>query len=182
MTRDLSVDRTEHTQEIAMNKRSSKKSKRSVKLATLAGSLLVGAALLAGGLLINQPPAQAEEVVVYKSPTCGCCKDWVGHLRENGFKVTVHDRLNMDPVKRAMGVPKRLQSCHTAQVGDYVIEGHVPAADIVRLLREKLPVKGLTAPGMPMGSPGMEGPRKDPYEVLAFQPDGRTSVYAHHNQ
>ncbi len=165
-----------------MSKRNNEKSKTSAKLATLAVSLLVGGALLVGGLLIDQQSAQAEEVVVYKSPTCGCCKEWVGHLRKNGFKVTVHDRRDMDPVKRAMGVPQRLQSCHTAQVGDYVIEGHVPAADIVRLLREKLPVKGLTAPGMPMGSPGMEGPSKDPYEVLAFQPDGRTSVYARHNQ
>jgi hypothetical protein len=165
-----------------MSKRSNEKSKQTVKLATLAGSLLVGGALLAGGLFINQPPAQAEEVVVYKSPTCGCCKEWVSHLKENGFHVTVHDHYDMQPIKRQMGVPQRLQSCHTAQVGDYVIEGHVPAADIVRLLREKLPVKGLTAPGMPMGSPGMEGPRKDPYEVLVFQPDGRTSVYARHNQ
>ena len=165
-----------------MSKRSDRKSKRSTGLATLAGSLLLGAALLAGGLLVKQQSAQAEEVVVYKSPTCGCCTEWVSHLRENGFQVTVHDRRNMDPVKRAMGVPQRLQSCHTAQVGDYVIEGHVPAADIVRLLKAKLPVKGLTVPGMPMGSPGMEGPRQDPYEVLAFQPDGRTSVYARHNQ
>lgn len=157
-------------------------SKRTAKLATLAGSLLVGATLLAGGLLLYQAPAQAQEVVVYKSPTCGCCNEWVSHLRENGFEVTVHDRLNMDPVKRAMGVPQRLQSCHTAQVGDYVIEGHVPADDIARLLKEKLPVKGLSVPGMPMGSPGMEGPRKDPYEVLTFQPDGRTSVYTRHNQ
>jgi hypothetical protein len=165
-----------------MTKKQNEKTKQRFKLATLAGSLLMGVVLLAGGLLLNQPPAQAEEVVVYKSPTCGCCKEWVSHLKENGFDVTVHDRRNMDPVKRAMGVPQRLQSCHTAQVGDYVIEGHVPAADIVRLLREKPPVKGLTAPGMPMGSPGMEGPRKDPYEVLTFRSDGRTSVYARHNQ
>ena len=165
-----------------MSKRSNKKSKRTNKLATLATSLLMGGAILAGGLLINQSPVQAEEVVVYKSPSCGCCKAWVSHLKENGFNVTVHDQYDMQPIKRQMGVPQRLQSCHTAQVGSYVIEGHVPAADIVRLLREKLAVKGLTAPGMPMGSPGMEGTRKDPYEVLAFQPDGRTSVYARHNQ
>lgn len=172
-----------------MSKRSNKKTKRSIekpkrtiKLATLAASLLMGGVILAGGVLINQSPVQAEEVVVYKSPTCGCCKEWVSHLKENGFNVTVHDQYDMQPIKRQMGVPQRLQSCHTAQVGDYVIEGHVPAADIVRLLREKLAVKGLSAPGMPMGSPGMEGPRKDPYEVLAFQPDGRTSVYARHNQ
>lgn len=169
-------------QSIGKPEQSTGKYKRSIQRATLAGSLLVGGAILAGGVLINQSPVQAEEVVVYKSPTCGCCKAWVSHLKENGFNVTVHDQYDMQPIKRQMGVPQRLQSCHTAQVGDYVIEGHVPAADIVRLLREKLPIKGLTAPGMPMGSPGMEGPRKDPYEVLAFQPDGRTSVYARHNQ
>ncbi|MEJ2453461.1 MAG: DUF411 domain-containing protein [Candidatus Thiodiazotropha sp.] len=165
-----------------MTKKTNDKTKRSVKSATLAVALLVSVALLVGGLMLHQQPARAADVVVYKSPTCGCCREWVSHLRENGFAVTVHDRLDMDPVKRAMGVPQRLQSCHTAQVGDYVIEGHVPAADIVRLLREKLPVRGLTAPGMPMGSLGMEGPRKDPYEVLAFQPDGRTTIYARHNQ
>ena len=165
-----------------MSNRNNEKTKRTARLVTLAGSLLAGSALLVGGLLLNQQPARAADVVVYKSPTCGCCKAWVSHLREHGFKVTVHDRSNMDPVKRAMGVPQRLQSCHTAHVGDYVIEGHVPAADIVRLLKEKLPVKGLTAPGMPMGSPGMAGSRKEPYEVLAFQPDGRTTVYARHNQ
>ncbi len=165
-----------------MTKKRNEKTKQRFRVAALTSSILVGGALLGGGLLINQPSAQAEEVVVYKSPTCGCCKEWVSHLKENGFTVTVHDQYDMQPIKRQMGVPQRLQSCHTAQVGDYVIEGHVPAADIVRLLREKLQVRGLTAPGMPMGSPGMEGPRKDPYEVLAFQPDGRTRVYARHNQ
>ncbi|MEW8205599.1 MAG: DUF411 domain-containing protein, partial [Candidatus Thiodiazotropha taylori] len=157
-------------------------SKQTVTRATLAGSLLVGVMLLIGGLLLDQRPVRADDVVVYKSPTCGCCKEWVSHLRKNGYKVTVHDRRNMDPIKRKMSVPQRLQSCHTAQVGEYVIEGHVPAADIARLLREKPPVMGLTAPGMPMGSPGMEGPRKDPYEVLTFQSDGKTSVYSRHNQ
>lgn len=135
-----------------------------------------------GGIALLQKPSAAADIVVYKSPTCGCCKAWVEHLRQNGFTVAVHDRRNMDPLKREMGVPGRLQSCHTAQAGGYVIEGHVPAADIARLLREKRPVKGLAAPGMPQGSPGMEGPRSDPYEVLAFQSDGSTSVYARHNQ
>ncbi len=169
-----------------MKKHATEKSKAKpasmAKRATLAGSLLAGAGLVLGALLFDRTPADAADVVVYKSPTCGCCTEWVSHLRENGFTVTVHDRLNMDPVKRELGVPPRLQSCHTAQVGDYVIEGHVPANDIARLLKEKLPVKGLTVPGMPMGSPGMEGPRSDPYDVLVFQPDGRTSVYASHNQ
>ena len=165
-----------------MAKKPKENSKQPVKLQTLAVSLLSGTILLVGALLLNQQPAQAADVVVYKSPTCGCCKEWVNHMRENGFKVTVHDRRDMDPIKRELGVPQRLQSCHTAQVDGYVIEGHVPAADVVRLLRQKLPVKGLTAPGMPMGSPGMEGPRKDPYAVLTFQSDGRTAVYARHNQ
>ncbi len=165
-----------------MAKKPKENSKQPVKFKTLAVSLLSGTILLVGALLLNQQPAQAADVVVYKSPTCGCCKEWVNHMRENGFKVTVHDRRDMDPIKRELGVPQRLQSCHTAHVDGYVIEGHVPAADVVRLLRQKLPVKGLTAPGMPMGSPGMEGPRKDPYAVLTFQSDGRTAVYARHNQ
>ncbi|MCG7962323.1 MAG: DUF411 domain-containing protein [Candidatus Thiodiazotropha taylori] len=165
-----------------MAKNQTQLSKLTAIRATLAGSLLVGVMLLIGGLLLDQRPVRADDVVVYKSPTCGCCKEWVSHLRKNGYKVTVHDRRNMDPIKRKMSVPQRLQSCHTAQVGEYVIEGHVPAADIARLLREKPPVMGLTAPGMPMGSPGMEGPRKDPYEVLTFQSDGKTSVYSRHNQ
>ena len=165
-----------------MAKKRAEISKQAVTQTTLAGSLFVGVVLLIVGLLLNQRPVWADDVVVYKSPTCGCCNDWVSHLRENGFKVTVHDRRNMNPIKHQMGVPQRLQSCHTAQVGEYVIEGHVPADDIVRLLRERPAVQGLTVPGMPMGSPGMEGPRKDPYEVLTFQPDGKTSVYARHNQ
>ena len=132
--------------------------------------------------MLIQQPATAEEVVVYKSPTCGCCGDWIKHLQSNGYKVTVHDRQNLNPIKAEMGVPRRLQSCHTAKVGDYVIEGHVPAEDIARLLQEKPQVAGLTVPGMPMGSPGMEGPRKDPYDVLTFQRNGRTAVYASHNQ
>ncbi|MCG8053741.1 MAG: DUF411 domain-containing protein [Candidatus Thiodiazotropha endolucinida] len=165
-----------------MAKNQTQLSKLTAIRATLAGSLLVGVMLLIGGLLLDQRPVRAVDVVVYKSPTCGCCKEWVSHLRKNGYKVTVHDRRNMDPIKRKMSVPQRLQSCHTAQVGEYVIEGHVPAADIARLLREKPPVMGLTAPGMPMGSPGMEGPRKDPYEVLTFQSDGKTSVYSRQNQ
>ncbi len=148
----------------------------------LAAWLLAGISLTVGGILLYQQPSGAADIVVYKSPTCGCCEEWVNHLQQNGFKVTVQNRFNMDPIKREKGVPGALQSCHTAQVGDYVIEGHVPAADIVRLLQEKLPVKGLAVPGMPQGSPGMEGPISEPYEVLVFQSDGRASVYARHNQ
>lgn len=165
-----------------MTKRSKTTAKRSFSGGKAVLLILAGIGLAVGGVLLSRQPLAAAEIVVYKSPTCGCCKEWVNHLKRNGFTVEVHDKRDMNSIKRALGVPERLQSCHTAQVGEYVIEGHVPAADVVRLLREQLPVKGLTAPGMPMGSPGMEGPRSDPYEVLTFQPDGRTAVYARHNQ
>ena len=135
-----------------------------------------------GGILFTAQPVSAADVVVYKSPTCGCCENWVSHLKENGFSVEVHNQRNMDQVKAELGVPRHLQSCHTAMVDGYVVEGHVPASDIKRLLKEKPDVVGLTAPGMPMGSPGMDGPRKDPYDVLTFKRNGKTSVYASHNQ
>ena len=128
------------------------------------------------------PHYEAADVVVYKSPTCGCCKNWISHLQENGFTVEVHNRHDMSPIKSELGVPRHLQSCHTAKVGDYVVEGHVPAEEIARLLDEKPAVMGLAVPGMPMGSPGMEGPRKDAYDILTFQKNGRTSVYARRNQ
>jgi hypothetical protein len=165
-----------------MAKRSSSKLNTKPATGKLAVWLIAGIGLAVGGILFSQQSSSAAQIVVYKSPTCGCCEAWVSHLKQNGFKVSVQDRLDMDPIKREMGVPVELQSCHTAQVGDYVIEGHVPATDIVRLLKEQLPVRGLTAPGMPQGSPGMEGPVSEPYDVLAFQPDGRTAVYARHNQ
>lgn len=165
-----------------MAKRSTDKSKKTFLGGKAALAIGGGISLLVGGILYGLQPTGAAEILVYKSPTCGCCGEWVNHLKRNGFTVEVHDRLDMRPIKREFGVPGRLQSCHTAQVDGYVIEGHVPASDIARLLREKPSFKGLAAPGMPMGSPGMEGPRSDPYAVLAIQPDGATSVYARHNQ
>ncbi|MGH7657756.1 MAG: DUF411 domain-containing protein, partial [Gemmatimonadales bacterium] len=104
----------------------------------------------------------------------------VKHLEENGFTVTVHDQDNLAETKERLGVPGELRSCHTAVIGKYVIEGHVPAADIVRFLEEEPESMGLTVPGMVTGSPGMEGPDPEPYEVLAFDHDGRTSVFASH--
>ncbi len=153
--------------------------KKSTKNATLFISVLVFIAGLTAGLMLLTAPGQAhaEKVVVYKSPTCGCCKAWVKHLRDNGFEVEVHQRYNVEPVKDEMGVPKPLRSCHTAKVGGYVIEGHVPADLIVKLLEEKPAAAGLAVPGMPMGSPGMEGPRKDPYDVILFGDQG-SRVYA----
>lgn len=126
----------------------------------------------------SDAPAVLESVTVYKSPTCGCCENWVRHLRASGFEVRTIDRPDLADIKTEAGISRGLASCHTAFVDDYVIEGHVPATDIRRLLRERPAVAGLTVPGMPMGSPGMEGPRKDPYEVLTFTRSGETAVYA----
>lgn len=123
--------------------------------------------------------ADSMTVTVYKSPTCGCCKAWVAHLQENGFAVVERDTSDVHPVKAAHGLPGELESCHTGIVDGYVIEGHVPADLVAKLLTEKPEgVVGLAVPGMPMGSPGMEGPTKEPYDVLAFTKDGRTTVYA----
>lgn len=145
--------------------------------------VLGGIVLLAGGAFLSQKPAVATELVVYKSPSCGCCTEWVKHMQDNGFTVKVHDQNDVSPIKKQAGVPRNLQSCHTAKVGDYVIEGHVPASDVKRLLQEKPNVVGLTAPGMPHGSPGMDmGPRKDPYDVMTFTHSGKTAVFASHNQ
>ena len=120
------------------------------------------------------------EVQVYKTPWCGCCTAWVDHLRANGFAVTVEDREDLGPTKAALGVPGDLASCHTATVEGYVIEGHVPASDIERLLAARPAATGLAVPGMPIGSPGMEmGDRRDPYAVILFGPEGRETFSRH---
>jgi hypothetical protein len=126
-----------------------------------------------------EPPSTAIKVVNYKSPTCGCCKNWEAHLRQNGFTVESHDMDDVSPMKTELGVPRNLVSCHTAVIGKYVIEGHVPAADIERLLREQPKIVGLSAPGMPPGAPGMDA-GKQPYDVIAFDASGKTSVWAKH--
>jgi len=126
----------------------------------------------------TRAPAETLDVTVYKSATCGCCNKWIQHLETHGFSVTAHNVQNLDQIKRQYGVSPRLSACHTARVGDYVIEGHVPAQDIKRLLAEKPGVAGLTVPGMPAGSPGMEGPRKDNYNVYTFDSGGSTKVFA----
>ncbi|MBC8519966.1 MAG: DUF411 domain-containing protein [Gammaproteobacteria bacterium] len=123
----------------------------------------------------------APIVEVYKSPTCGCCKDWVTHMRENGFEVNVHNTNDVAPIKKEAGVPQRLSSCHTAMVDGYVIEGHVPADDVKRMLTERPAILGISAPGMPVGSPGMEmGDRKDPYSVVTFDNDGKVTLFSRH--
>ena len=122
-------------------------------------------------------------MTVYKSAQCGCCTAWVDHAQASGFTVRVVNTEDLGAVKREMGIPPRLASCHTVVVGSYVVEGHVPAADIKRLLTQKPRVRGLAVPGMPIGSPGMEqgAPANyDRYDVLTFSADGSTSVFATH--
>jgi hypothetical protein len=122
----------------------------------------------------------APAVAVFKSATCGCCAKWVDHVRANGFAPTATNVDDLKAVKSKHNVPEPLHSCHTATVGGYVIEGHVPAADIKRLLKERPAIIGLAVPGMPAGSPGMEGPPPQKYDVLAFDKQGKTRVYATH--
>lgn len=116
-------------------------------------------------------------ITVYKDPSCGCCKNWIEHLIKHGYHVDAKDSPDMAQIKSTLGVPGGLKSCHTAVVDGYLIEGHVPAADIDRLLATKPKVKGLAVPGMPMGSPGMEGPTKQHYQVLAFDKAGKVKIF-----
>ncbi len=118
-------------------------------------------------------------MTVYKSPTCGCCKEWIKHVEANGFACKVIDMNDVTSMKRTARVPRNMESCHTALVGPYVIEGHVPADLIKRLLASKLAVRGLAVPGMPVGAPGMEtGAPPQPYQVMAFMADGSSRVFA----
>lgn len=128
------------------------------------------------------PVAQLPLVLVHKSPTCGCCTAWVAHMRKAGFPVDVRETPDVTPVKRRVGVPAGKESCHTAIVGGYFVEGHVPAADVKRLLAEKPDAKGLAVPGMPLGSPGMEVPggQTQPYAVELVKRDGSSEVFSRH--
>jgi hypothetical protein len=132
------------------------------------------------GLLLASAPAQATGVTVYKSATCGCCNAWIKHLEANGFSVKAQNVNDLDAYKRRFGVTPQLAACHTAIVDGYVVEGHVPAADIKQLLAQRPKVKGIAVPGMPMGSPGMEGPSSEPYNSVTFDEAGRIKVYARH--
>jgi hypothetical protein len=129
----------------------------------------VGSLLPTGAL-----PATAEPAItIHKDPTCGCCSGWVQHLQKAGFVTKVVETGDIDAVKTRLGVPDDLAACHTAEIAGYVIEGHVPATALRRLLAEKPHATGLAVPGMPMGSPGMEGGSPEPYEVVVFGPNGR---------
>jgi hypothetical protein len=144
----------------------------------------LGVSLLALALTTGAAPssstvdAKKPTITVYKDPSCGCCKSWIEYLVKHGYRVDAKDTPDMPGIKRALGVPNGLTACHTAVVNGYLIEGHVPAADIARLLQQKPKIAGLAVPGMPMGSPGMEGPRAQHYQVISFDKAGKTKVFA----
>lgn len=143
------------------------------------GSMAVGS-LTTVAILPRSLRADAPTIKVYKSPTCGCCDDWIVHLEDNGFVVSSFNEGNSDARKR-LGMPARFGSCHTGEIDGYAIEGHVPAREILRLIDEKPQAIGLSVPAMPRGSPGMDGPMygdvRDPYDVLLIDEDGTASVY-----
>lgn len=146
----------------------------------------LGALPLASLPFVALAKAEAKVLVeVWKDPSCGCCKDWVSHLESNGFAVKVNETGN-SAMRQRLGIPQKLGSCHTALVGGYAVEGHVPATDIRRLLKDKPQAVGLTVPGMPVGSPGMDGAvygnRRDPYDVLLVLKSGDTRVFSSYNK
>ncbi len=148
-------------------------------MALLGGAVVaVGAAVAWGTGVLSTGGANATEITVYKSPWCGCCGMWSEHMRANGFAVNVREVEDVDPVKALYGVPPALASCHTALVDGYVVEGHVPADVVERLLAERPEARGLAVPGMPAGSPGMEGAGREPYDVFIFDDRGKIAVYA----
>ncbi len=148
----------------------------------IASLALVSATAFAADPKPAESMTQMATIQVYKSPTCGCCTKWIDHLRAEGFKVEAKDVQDLDGLKAMNGVPPKLAACHTGLIEGYVIEGHVPASDIRRLLAEKPKVSGLAVPGMPMGSPGMEHPdahRHEAYDVLSFG-NGGIEKFSHH--
>ena len=147
------------------------------------GVLSVLAALSMMSIIPVPALARRLAIQVWKDPNCGCCNDWVSHLQSHGFSVTVFDEGN-NAARSRLAMPKRYASCHTALIDGYVVEGHVPAADILRLLKDRPAAVGLAVPGMPIGSPGMDGPeyggRRDAYQVLLVLKDGASSVFSTH--
>jgi hypothetical protein len=144
--------------------------------------LAAAAAIAAATATVGTHAAPGQVLLeVWKSPSCGCCKDWMRHMEAHGFQVRAHDTGNT-AMRQRMKIPLELGSCHTAVVGRYAIEGHVPAKDVLRLIKERPDAIGLTVPGMPVGSPGMDGPeygeRRDPYDVLLVRADGSTIAFS----
>jgi len=142
------------------------------------GAVVVGLAGVGMLATIRPTPAQAPKIVVYKRPECGCCGQWIDHVKGAGFRVSVRNRSDLIDIKDRYGITPALMSCHTAVVDGYAVEGHVPADVIQRLLRERPAVTGIAVPGMPGGAPGMEGLVRQSYNVLTFDRSGRTRIYA----
>lgn len=141
-------------------------------------SLVTLSIFVSGNFYFFKPnTTQENEVVVYQSRTCGCCKKWVAHLEENGFKVRSELVEDVMAVKTKMNLPMKLASCHTAVVNGYIVEGHVPASAVTKLLADRPDIKGISVPGMPMGSPGMEGSYKENYNVIGFEENGREKIF-----
>ena len=142
-----------------------------------------GASAVTAPLWARMPVVDPKAVEVWKDASCGCCGDWIDHMQQAGFKVTAHDTGNA-AVRARLGLPAKYGSCHTALVGGYLVEGHVPAADVKRLLKEKPHALGLAVPGMPVGSPGMDGPvyggRRDQYDTVLVLRDGSSKVFQSH--
>lgn len=138
------------------------------------------AMLMAGAVPAAMASTAKPSIEVFKSATCGCCTQWVDHLAANGFTVKAHNVNDLDARRARLRVPQAMAGCHTAVIAGYAIEGHVPAAEIKRLLAERPKALGLSVPGMPMGSPGMEGPTSEAYDVVLFQADGSSKVYRHY--
>jgi hypothetical protein len=136
-------------------------------------SLLPRALALPTPLVVKVPPLTKGQITVHRDPNCGCCSGWVRHLQRAGFRTKVIETRELDAVKGRLGVPDDLAACHTAEIGGYVIEGHVPAAALTRFLSEKPNASGLAVRGMPVGSPGMEGGKPEPYDVVMFGPSER---------
>ncbi len=155
--------------------------KRSAQILALAAALvtitLTTAAVRSGSPV---PPAKKPTITVYKDPSCGCCKNWIAYLAKHGYTVVAKDTPDMTEIKHSLGVPDKLAACHTAVVNGYLIEGHVSAEDIDRLLAQKPTIAGIAVPGMPTSSPGMDGPRTQGYQVLSFDKTGHTKVFANH--
>ena len=142
----------------------------------------VVSALALFGVAAAQQKTAGPLVEVFKSPTCGCCAQWVEHMRKSGFNVRTTDVNDLTVIKKSRGVPADVQSCHTAVINGYVVEGHVPPADVHRMLKEKPAIAGIAVGGMPIGSPGMETPyvKAEPYNVMSFDKSGATRVFAKH--
>jgi len=137
---------------------------------------VAGVGALGWSLLGSSEPANAQTITVWKSSTCGCCGEWVSYMRRRGYRVNVNNVSDPDSIKRSLGIPSGLYSCHTAKIGNYIVEGHVPEAAVAKLLEQQPEIKGIALPGMPSGSPGMDGP-PGVYRVIAFSAEGRTQRY-----